>query len=246
MEDHDHGAVVVFGNFGDDVAARIKETAGPGAESVTYGGYKLFENAEEDQLVGLLDRNTFVGGTRAVVRGIIDVRTGKAAPGKNADLLAQAADVRTSNAWFTTALELPPLPEETIIMMLPGLDSTKVKALTIGLNITDNVALKLIAGCADEDTATAALQGMKNSMNMFGMMAGSMLGEDPDAMKAAQDLLKSIKIRGKGTSAILELKISPELIAALKKAGASFSLGGPGGDDGGDVGNDGGDGDFEF
>ena len=221
-EDEPRGAVVVFGKFGDDVATRIKETAGPGAESVTYGGYKLFEKAEEDQLVGLLDPTTFVGGTRAVVRGIIDVRTGKTAPGKNTALLAQAADVRTSNAWFTTALELPPLPEESK-MMLPGLDSTKVKTLSIGLNIADNVALKLIAGCADEDTATAALQGIRNSMNMFGMMAGTMLGEDPDAMIAAQDLLKSIKIRGKGTSAILELKISPDLIDALKKAGASFT-----------------------
>jgi len=219
------GAIVITGTFDQGLGRRLQDVG----EKVSYGGYDLYRKADDNSLIGLLDGRTIVLGSDATVRRVVDIHTGKAPAGKNAALLERAGNVRNSTAWFTADVELPAMPEQGA-MMFPGLDPTKVNSITIGLNVVDEgCALTAVAGCSDEDTAAAATQGMKNGVNMLGMMAGGMLGQDADAMQAAQKFLQSIKINSEGATAILKLNVSRELLDALKAAGAKVQVG-PAGD----------------
>ncbi len=197
-------------------------------EPTSYKGYDLMNDNGDplEPLMGILNGKVFVIGREAITKKIIDIYNGDAKPAaKDSPLMRRAKALRDNTFWFVADLELPPLAENGPGMMMPGLDPSKIQELTISGKVTKkDLALKVIMGCKDEDSAAGMVGGIKQGINMIVGMANMFTGGDADAAKAVGELIKAIKIGGKGKAATIDLTVTAQLAEKLKAIAAGIAL----------------------
>ena len=151
-------------------------------------------------------------------------------------MMARVKDLGNETFWFTADVNIPAAPggpDPGMAMMMPGLDPSKIKAVTASGKVTKEAfRLKAVLGCADADSAAAMVGGLRQGVNMMAGMSAMFTGGDPEATKAVAELSQAIKISSEGSSTGIELKITAELAEKLKALGTKIGggmMGGPGG-----------------
>jgi len=235
--DEPDGAIVITGRFdAEAIYTAARDNADAPVESVTYKGYDMLHR-EEGGLMAVLDGKVLLIGSEEVAKKVVDIHKGDAKPGaKSSPMMARVKDLGNETFWFTADVNIPAQPggpDPGMAMMMPGLDPSKIKAVTVSGKVTKEAfRLKAVLGCADADSAAAMMGGLKQGVNMLAGMSAMFTGGDPEATKAVGELIQTIKISSEGASAGVELKITAELAEKLKALGAKMGgamIGRPGG-----------------
>jgi hypothetical protein len=229
--DADRGLVIVHGKFdldkfrkkADDAARDhddiLKKHKAPDGAGGTETIYEVTNPGHPALFVALLDKGTLVAspGKDYVVDAIKFTKVKKATALKNKDfqLLLEKLDRRQSVSMAVLGSSL----KGEVIDSMPALKETLQKLEAVGASVTfdADIKMELSATAKKEDDATDLRDKMGNWLKA-GQAALLLLGGEDKGINFATEVLKSLKVSGKGKVLSVRGKIAADLIEdALKK-----------------------------
>jgi len=215
--------LVVTGSFDTRTFYKVMKEREPRARTVFHKGHKIrLENDGKARAV--LNGKVLITGTEDLVRKVIDIYKGDAKPGaKNSPLMDRAKGLGDQTFWLVADLNIPPQPEGEdpgLATTIPGLDSSKIKTVTISGRITGEAFdIKAVLGCVDAGSAATLVGGLSQAVNRWVAMSTMATAGDPESAQTVIELTQAMDINSEGASATVRVTITAELAEKLKALG---------------------------
>jgi len=223
------GTFGALGTHGVKGSLVLKSTRDEGeeVEPTTYKGHKLL-CTETGVFIAVLDEKVLVFGSEEVGRKAVDIYVGDAEPEiwgsalieRVGGFLPRAGEGATCPTFWLTA-DLPPGMGvgSPIAAMMPGLDPSKIRYLTLSGRAAERdpnlFDLEAVLGCEDADSAGNLAGALKQGVNALALMVPVMFQGKPEVAQVLDELIKGTGITARGASAVLELSFSFDKLAAM-------------------------------